>query len=462
MSFDDFGFRPEIMQGITEAGFTEPTPIQVKAIPEITAGKDLIAQALTGTGKTAAFVLPTMNMMTGDCSLRLLVIEPTRELAAQVSEELFRLGRHAGIHTASFTGSQSYSRQEKLLQMGIDALVATPGRLNDLIETGHFKDVNPSYIVIDEADEMLDMGFIEDVKKILQSFPGPRQTMLFSATMPRPIVELAETIMHEPVEITIAPEETTNNDIEQQFYVIEDRERTDAIVRLIDSQDVGKAMIFCRTKEEADSLNILLGGRGYNVNCLHGDMEQAQRNRVMGAFRRGEIDILVATDIAARGLDVDDVTHVFNFHLPFDSRGYVHRIGRTGRAGKSGLAITLVTPRELRQLEHIRKNVGAQIVNKLIPTRTEVTSLRLKRLFQEANESECNPEVLAQVQELSEGEDAVELLAKFAARLLSGGADQGPEHIGIEGQRLSNLLSPKPRERRGRGERGERGERPRE
>ncbi len=448
VTFESFGLRSEIMQGVREAGFTEATPIQVKAIPYLMEGRDLIGQALTGTGKTAAFGLPIMDKLVGASGLRCLVLVPTRELAAQVSAEFFRLGRYAGLHTAAFTGGQSYSRQEKLLSMGIDVLVATPGRLIDLIDSGHFKDINPPFMVVDEADEMLDMGFIDDVKKIFAAFPGPRQTMLFSATMPRPVVELAETILNDPIKITTAVEETANNDIEQLFFVIEDRERTDAIVRLIDAQEVGKAIIFCRTKEETDGLNIILGGRGYNVNCLHGDMEQAQRSRVMAAFRRGEIDILVATDVAARGLDVDDVTHVFNYHLPFDSRGYVHRIGRTGRAGKSGTAITLVTPREMRQLEAIKRTVGAQIENRLIPTRTEVTSLRLKKIFHDLHDYKLDMNILNQVQTLSVNQDLMVLLAKLIGHSLSGGADQGPEHIGLEGEHLTDVLEHRSRRRR--------------
>ncbi|MBO4344853.1 MAG: DEAD/DEAH box helicase [Victivallales bacterium] len=448
VTFESFGLRSEIMQGVREAGFTEATPIQVKAIPYLMEGRDLIGQALTGTGKTAAFGLPIMDKLVGASGLRCLVLVPTRELAAQVSAEFFRLGRHAGLHTAAFTGGQSYSRQEKLLDMGIDVLVATPGRLIDLIDSGHFKGINPPFMVVDEADEMLDMGFIDDVKKIFAAFPGPRQTMLFSATMPRPVVELAETILKDPIKITTAVDETANNDIEQLFFVIEDRERTDAIVRLIDAQEVGKAIIFCRTKEEADGLNIILGGRGYNVNCLHGDMEQAQRSRVMAAFRRGEIDILVATDVAARGLDVDDVTHVFNYHLPFDSRGYVHRIGRTGRAGKSGTAITLVTPREMRQLEAIKRTVGAQIENRLIPTRTEVTSLRLKKIFHDLHDYKLDMNILNQVQTLSVNQDLMVLLAKLIGHSLSGGADQGPEHIGLEGEHLTDVLEHRSRRRR--------------
>ncbi len=446
--FRRFGFCPELMRGIEEAGFQTPTPIQEKAIPELLAGRDLVGQALTGTGKTAAFGLPVMEKLHGTSGLQLLVLVPTRELAAQVSSELFKLGRYTGLHTAAFTGGQSYTRQERMLEKGINALVATPGRLIDLIELGHFKEVNPSFIVVDEADEMLDMGFLDDVRRIFSEFPGPRQTMLFSATMPRPVVALAQSILRDPVEITTAVHESTNNDIEQLFYVIEDSERTNAVIRLIDAEDVGKAIIFCRTREETDSLNILLGGRGYNVNCLHGDMEQAQRNRVMAAFRRGEIDILVATDVAARGLDIDDVTHVFNFHIPFDSRGYVHRIGRTGRAGKTGTAITLVTPREMRQLEAIKRTVGAQLEHRLVPTRSEVTSQRLKRIFHALHDYELDIDLLNQVQTLSVNQDVLVLMTKLLKHQLSGGADQGPEHIGVDGQRLSRLLNPQPRESR--------------
>ncbi|MBQ6471333.1 MAG: DEAD/DEAH box helicase, partial [Victivallales bacterium] len=458
-TFKSFGLSAELMQGLSEAGFTEPTPIQVKAIPEIMAGHDIIGQALTGTGKTAAFGLPVMNKLQGGTGLRFLVLVPTRELAAQVSAELYRLGRFAGIRTAAFTGGQSYTRQEKMLRQGIDALVATPGRLIDLMESGVFKEVNPEYVVVDEADEMLDMGFIDDVRKIFEGFPGPRQTMLFSATMPKPVVDLAGKILREPVNIsTTDAKEIANNDIEQIFHVIEEPERTDAIIRLIDAQqNIEKAIVFCRTREEADALNILLNGRGYNVNCIHGDMEQAQRTRVMGAFRRGEFDILVATDVAARGLDVGDVTHVFNFHLPFDPRGYVHRIGRTGRMGRAGTAITLVTPREMRQLEAIRRQVGAQMENRPIPTRTEVTSLRLKKIFQELHDYELDMDILNQVKTLAVNQDLLVIIAKLLGHQFSGGADQGPEHIGIDGERLDNILSRRKGGRRERDRRGDRG-----
>ena len=460
LTFSDFGFCPEINQGIEDAGFTEPTPIQKQAMRPILEGHDLIGQALTGTGKTAAFGLPIMHKMAHQKGLQFLILTPTRELAAQVSDELFRLGKHAELHTAAFTGGQSYSRQEKLLKMGIDILVATPGRLLDLIHSGHFKDISPKYFVVDEADEMLDMGFIDDVKEIFAAFPGERQTMLFSATMPKPIIDLAQTILHDPVQITVTPKETTNNVITQYFYLIEEDERTPALIRLIDAEDVGKAMIFCSTKEETDSLNILLGQRGYNVNCLHGDMEQAQRSRVMAAFRRGDFNILVATDVAARGLDVDDVTHVFNYRLPYDSRGYVHRIGRTGRAGKTGTAITLITPRELRRLETVRNKVGAQIENRTIPTYGEVLHANIKRLFAKVESFNLDPNIQHHIEKLTQGKNLLEILARLTEHILIGNSDHGPEQIGIVGDRLTDILEHK-RIRRPRkdddGERSERG-----
>ena len=449
--FTEFGLGADLLRGIAEAGFTEPTLIQQKAIPVLMAGRDLIGQALTGSGKTAAFGLPAMELIRGKSGLQFLVLVPTRELAAQVSSELFKLGHHAGVKTAAFTGGQAYSRQEKLLQQGINILVATPGRLIDLMKTGHFEQVNPAVIVVDEADEMLDMGFLEDVKTIFAKFPGPRQTMLFSATLPKQVVALAQKILQNPVDITTAISEATNNDIEQQYFVIQEHERVNAAIRLIDSDNVSKAIIFCRTKEETDALNILLGGRGYNVNCLHGDMEQAQRARVMTAFRKGEIDMLVATDVAARGLDVEDVSHVFNFHLPFDSRGYVHRIGRTGRAGKSGKAITLVTPRELRQLEAIRRSVGAELQLGTIPTRKEVYTQRLQKLFAELFTSDLDPALYNQVLEISkdQDQDALVLFTKLLTRFLSNSSDQGPERIGFSGDRLERLVNEKSRSGRG-------------
>ncbi len=439
--FQEFGLCEALMEGIREAGFREPTPIQKKAIPEALKGRDLLGQALTGTGKTTAFGLPSMERIKDLEGLQMLVLTPTRELAAQISSELYRLGHFTGLKPAAFTGGQSYRRQEELLERGVNILVATPGRLIDLMESGHFQGVNPAIIVVDEADEMLDMGFIDDVKRIFQEFPGPHQTMLFSATMPRQVESLARDILHDPLKLETESPESANNDIQQSYFVIEEHERTNAVIRLIESEEVSKAIIFCRTREETDSLNILLGGRGYNVNCLHGDMEQAARGRVMAAFRRGDFDILVATDVAARGIDVENVSHVFNYHLPFDSRAYVHRIGRTGRAGKTGKAITLVTPRELRQLEAIRRSVGAKLSRGRIPSRNEVNAQRLEKLLAGLFAASLDTELYTKIQELTakQDQDPAILFTKMVARQLALTADQGPEHIGVTAEKLERL-----------------------
>ncbi|MGN0866829.1 MAG: DEAD/DEAH box helicase [Oligosphaeraceae bacterium] len=439
--FQEFGLCEALMEGIREAGFREPTPIQRKAIPEALRGRDLLGQALTGTGKTTAFGLPSMERIKDMEGLQMLVLTPTRELAAQISSELYRLGHFTGLKPAAFTGGQSYRRQEELLERGVNILVATPGRLIDLMESGHFQGVNPAIIVVDEADEMLDMGFIDDVKRIFQEFPGPHQTMLFSATMPRQVESLARDILHDPMKLETESPESANNDIQQSYFVIEEHERTNAVIRLIESEEVSKAIIFCRTREETDSLNILLGGRGYNVNCLHGDMEQAARARVMAAFRRGDFDILVATDVAARGIDVENVSHVFNYHLPFDSRAYVHRIGRTGRAGKTGKAITLVTPRELRQLEAIRRSVGAKLSRGRIPSRNEVNAQRLEKLLAGLFAASLDTELYAKIQELTakQDQDPAILFTKMVARQLALTADQGPENIGVTAEKLERL-----------------------
>ena len=459
--FGSFGLCEELLRGVAEAQFTEPTPIQKIAIPEALSGKDLLGQALTGTGKTAAFGLPSMERIRHLDGLQMLVLTPTRELAAQVSSELYRLGHFTGLKTAAFTGGQSYSRQEKLLREGINILVATPGRLIDLMDSGHFDGVNPAVIVVDEADEMLDMGFIDDVEEIFKHFPGPHQTMLFSATMPKQVEHLAKNILQDPVKLETEYPEAANNEIEQSYFVIGENERTNAIIRLIETEEVTKAIIICRTREEADSLNILLGGRGYNVNCLHGDMEQAQRSRVMAAFRRGDFDILVATDVAARGLDIEDVTHVFNYHLPFDSRSYVHRIGRTGRAGRAGKAITLVTPHELRALSSIRRNVGAKISLGQIPSRSEVNAQRLEKLLGLLFSSELDAQLYNTICEMTakQDQDPAVLFTKMVSRHLAATADQGPENIGFSPERVEELMHPKRRERGERGERGERRER---
>ncbi len=361
MNFSEFNFNSDISKGVKIAGFREPSPIQEEAIPLILDGIDIVAQAHTGTGKTAAFGLPILEKIAKGEVEKALIITPTRELASQVSDELYYLGRFAGIRTLAVYGGVGYGRQIALINKGVQIVVATPGRLRDLYQKGKIDNFNPEIVVLDEADEMLDMGFLEPVKEIFEYIPQNRQTLLFSATMPEPIKDLAETLLYNPEYISVVSDEdsTTNNKIEQKYYVIEESQRDDAIVNLLESEDYDKALIFCRMKREVDRVAEHLKALGFNAEGLHGDIEQMDRDEIVKKFRRDKIEILIATDVAARGLDIKGVTHVFNYHIPFDPQSYVHRIGRTGRAGKDGKAITLVSVEEFKELKRIQKDVGA-------------------------------------------------------------------------------------------------------
>ena len=351
------------MKGIKIAGFREPSPIQKMVIPIIQNGEDLVGHAHTGTGKTAAFGLPIINKIATKEIEKALVITPTRELATQVSDELYHLGRFTGIRTITVYGGVGYGRQIALINRGVQIVVATPGRLKDLYKKGKIDEFNPEIVVLDEADEMLDMGFLDEIQEIFEYIPQNRQTLLFSATIPEPIKALANEILSSPQFISVVGEDnnTTNNIIKQQYYVIEESQRDRAIVKLLETEKIKKCIIFCRMKREVDRLAEHLQALGFNAKGIHGDLEQTERDEVIKAYRKNEIQIMVATDVAARGLDVKQVTHVFNYHIPFDPQSYVHRIGRTGRAGKHGKAITLVSTDEFRELRRIQKEVGANM-----------------------------------------------------------------------------------------------------
>ncbi len=441
VTFESFGLKKEILEGIREAGFKVPSPIQEQVIPLILKGKDVIAQSHTGTGKTAAFGLPVMNNMKKDAGIELLVVTPTRELAAQISDEIYRLGKFAGIRTGTILGGHSYSRQLQILKNGVQVLAATPGRLLDMLKSGKIQINEPFTVVLDEADEMLDMGFLDDIMEIFTFLPDNRQTMLFSATMPEPIRRLAQKILHEPVFVrAMTTGESTNIDIGQCYYVIEEHEREMAVIRLMEDQDPEKAIVFCRTKLEVDKLSTYFGARGYNAKALHGDMEQAQRNQVMTSFRKGLIDILVATDVAARGLDVADVTHVFNYHMPFDAKMYIHRVGRTGRAGHKGMAITLVTPSEFRTIQRIEKSVGSTIELKVIPTLKDIKAEKINRLAREISDSTPDKDGLALVEKLEKEMDLKSLAVALASMLLGDDETTGPDQIGFTEKALRQLI----------------------
>jgi len=441
VSFSDFGFKQPIMRAIDRMGFKVPSPIQEKVIPLILEGHDVVGQAHTGTGKTAAFGLPALNNIEWRNGVDLLVITPTRELATQVSDELFSLGRFAGIRTVSVYGGQSYRRQLDLISRGAQVVVATPGRLLDMLSSGKLEDFNPSIVVLDEADEMLDMGFLDDIKEIFSYLPQQRQTLLFSATMPEPIKDLARHILHEPKFVSVTKKETTNKDIRQLYYVIEEKDRDDAIVRLLDKEEPEKSIVFCRMKREVDRVVELLQAQGVNARGLHGDMEMRERMDVIKGFRGRDIDVLVATDVAARGLNIENVSHVFNYHIPFDPESYVHRIGRTGRAGKKGTAITLVTPLEFKELERIRQKVGTKMEYGFVDEDGDSAEDLAERFLESVRAQDLNEEAI-KIYEVLENEMSPQKVAyKLISLILDNGLiSQKSRGIGFSQEEVERLM----------------------
>lgn len=382
-TFADLGLRDELLGALSALGYEEPTAIQRETIPPLLAGSDLLGQAATGTGKTAAFALPLLHRMPGgrrpnDPSA--LVLVPTRELAVQVSEAIHRYGRELGVRVLPIYGGQPIGRQLRVLDGGVDVVVATPGRALDHIARGTLRLGSLATVVLDEADEMLDMGFAEDIEAILAETPPQRQTVLFSATMPSRIDGLARQHLREPVRIEIGrPSATTGTAplVRQTAYVVARAHKPAALGRVLDAESPTAAIVFCRSREEVDRLTETMNGRGYRAEALHGGMSQEQRDRVMGRLRTGTADLLVATDVAARGLDIEQLTHVFNYDVPSAPESYVHRIGRVGRAGRQGVAITLAEPREHRMLKTIERVTGQRISIDKVPT---VADMRTRRL----------------------------------------------------------------------------------
>ena len=428
MTFNEFNLKDLLQKAIDEAGFKEPSPIQEQAIPFVLAGRDIVGQAHTGTGKTAAFGLPILNNMKGNKGVEAVVIVPTRELAMQVSDELYRFGKFLGINTATVYGGQAYARQIKLIE-NAGIIVATPGRFLDLLRGGKI-DIKPDYVILDEADEMLDMGFLDDIKEIFTFLPTERQTLLFSATMPVAIKNLAKTILNNPEFITLTKSDVTNSKITQTFYVVDERERDDALIRLYDYKNPSKSIIFCRTKKEVDRLSTFMVSQGFMAKGLHGDMEQRQREEAIRAFKTSKLEILIATDVAARGLDVNDVSHVFNYHLPFDSESYVHRIGRTGRAGKDGVAVSIVTPHEFRMIQRIQKDTGGKLEAKVIPNINSVKEKKTNTLKSKISEQKVYDSGMELVESLKEEFDLLTIAHKLASILTNATFVKGSNYIG--------------------------------
>lgn len=381
MKFEDFYLSKEILRSLSEMGFEEPTPIQVSAIPLALNNRDIIGQAQTGTGKTAAFGIPIVEKCKKGENPFAIILEPTRELAVQVSEEISKIGSFKRINVLPIYGGTSIDRQIKALNRGVDIIVGTPGRIIDHInrKTIFLSDIKVA--VLDEADEMLNMGFINDIETILKTIPSDRQTLLFSATMPLPIITIAKKYMKNPEKVKINLKDIIVPEIKQIFYEIREEDKLMALSRLIDVEDPQLAIVFCHTKREVDDVSTRLRQMGYNVGALHGDYTQRERETVMEKFKKKTLDILIATDVAARGLDIKDVTHVINYSIPQNSESYIHRIGRTGRAGKTGIAITFVTPREYRHLRLIEKTAKTIIDKKRLPSAADVVNARQKNIL---------------------------------------------------------------------------------
>jgi ATP-dependent RNA helicase DeaD len=360
--FSELGLKPEIRTALEELGYVEPTPIQEQAIPELLAGHDVIGQAQTGTGKTAAFGLPLLQYLdAGSDETQAIVLTPTRELCIQVTQALRAYAEHLDIEVVAVFGGAPIATQQSRLRKGAHVVVATVGRMMDLISRRSLVLTSARYVVLDEADEMLDLGFIEDVEKILRMAPSGRQTALFSATMPAPVARLAQQYMYDPVTISITPKQLTVDAIEQAYVEVDQRKKTDRLIEVLRAEEPEQAIIFCRTKIGAARLDVQLRDRGLRVKALHGDMSQGQRDGVMIQFKEHKLPLLVATDVAARGLDIEHVTHVINYDLPNNTEIYVHRIGRTGRVGRTGRAITFVTPKQRGEINRIEQEAKTSI-----------------------------------------------------------------------------------------------------
>ncbi|NLO77854.1 MAG: DEAD/DEAH box helicase [Methanomicrobiales archaeon] len=390
--FSTFPISTEIIKAIEDMGFEEPTPIQVQAIPFILEGRDVTGQAQTGTGKTAAFAVPALQAVDLDSKqTQIIVLSPTRELTIQTAEEFNLLAKYMkNVHILPVYGGQPIERQFRALKVGVQIVVGTPGRVLDHLDRGTLSLSHIKMVVLDEADQMLDMGFREDIEKILAETPKERQTVLFSATIPDPIKEISRRFQKNPEFVRVQHRELTVPQIEQLYLEVRNREKNEVLCRILEMYDPELALVFCNTKRAVDELLSQLQTRGYFAEALHGDMKQVQRDRVMAKFRKGAIDVLIATDVAARGIDVDDVDLVINFDVPQDVEYYVHRIGRTARAGREGRAITFVGPKEIYNLRSIQKYAHIKITPIPLPTARDVERTRMRNLIDKIKESSDN------------------------------------------------------------------------
>ena len=420
--FRDLGLSEMMLNSLHKKGFEEPTPIQAKTIPFLlTNTKDLIGKAQTGTGKTAAFGIPLIeNIVAESKKVQAIILAPTRELAIQVTEELSSFAEAQKTRIIAVYGGQPIERQIDRLKRGVDIVVGTPGRILDHLERRTLDLSHVKYVVLDEADEMLNMGFVEDIEAILQAAPKQRRTVLFSATMPPHIERLAKNYMKEYEVISVASEQISRDNIQQIYFEVSHSDKFEALFRIIDVEESFYGMVFCRTKVDADEIAHKLANRGCRTEAIHGDLSQGQREKVLHKFKSKQITVLVATDVAARGIDVDNLTHVINYSLPQDPESYVHRIGRTGRAGKSGTAITLITPSEYRKLISIQRMANATITKHKVPNVAEVIESKKQRIknslaeiIEAGNFSDLEP-IAEEILSGSDAKTALSALLKMA------------------------------------------------
>lgn len=385
LKFEELEINEKILKAIEDMGFEEASPIQAKSIPVIFEGKDIVGQAQTGTGKTAAYGIPMLQSIDPkEKCVQAVVLCPTRELAIQVADEIRKLAKYmSSIKVLPVYGGQEIVKQIKSLKTGVQVVVGTPGRVMDHMRRKTVKFDNVKMVILDEADEMLDMGFREDMETILTGVPEERQTIMFSATMPKAIMDIARTFQKDAQVIKVVRKELTVENIDQFYFEVRSKNKDEILSRLIDIYNPKLSVVFCNTKRQVDELISELKGRGYFADGIHGDMKQAQRDRVMNDFRKGKTEILIATDVAARGIDVDDVDIVFNYDLPQDEEYYVHRIGRTGRAGRSGLAFSFVTGKEVYKLKDIERYCKTKIKPRQIPSLNDVKNTKLDNLFEQ-------------------------------------------------------------------------------
>ncbi|WP_174735114.1 DEAD/DEAH box helicase [Mesobacillus harenae] len=463
--FQDLGISPATLKAVKKMGFEEATPIQAETIPLSLENKDLIGQAQTGTGKTAAFGIPLVEKIKPEKKvIQGIIIAPTRELAVQVSEELYKIGGGKKIGVLAIYGGQDINRQIRALKNGPHIIVGTPGRLLDHINRKTMRLDTVETVILDEADEMLNMGFIEDIESILSKTPAERQTLLFSATMPGPIQKIAERFMKSPQIVRMKAKEMTVSSIEQFYVETHEKNKFDVLTRLLDIQTPELSIIFGRTKRRVDELSEALTLRGYMAEGIHGDLSQAKRLQVLRKFKEGSIDVLVATDVAARGLDISGVTHVYNFDIPQDPESYVHRIGRTGRAGKQGMAITFATPRERSYLQVVERTTKKRMEKLEIPTLDEALEGQQKAVVEkivqaiESNNLQFYKQTAA---ELIEKHDAITVVAAVL-RMQTKEPDQTPVKLTEEKPMSGGRgRDKKPQDRRRGNDSGRKGLKPR-